>query len=138
MGPLHPFGGSSGESRQPVEGGGAVATYGEDPALSAGDTVAGRPGNRAARIGTMVARDRAIAIAFVTLLWLLIAFVLITMTEVTAQRGGQVVLIIAALVQVVFVTGAVVSLVKHASTERDRIYGPDLDHLDANRAAKGR
>jgi hypothetical protein len=86
----------------------------------------------------MVARDRAIAIAFVTLLWLLIIFVLVTMTEVTAQRGGQVVLIAAALVQVVFITGAVVSLVTHASSERDRIYGPDLDHLDANRAARGR
>lgn len=84
----------------------------------------------------MVARDRAIAIAFVALLWLLVIFVLTTMGDVIAQRGGEVVLVVSAVVQVVLVTAAVVSLVGHASRERGRIYGPDLDTLEANRAAR--
>jgi hypothetical protein len=109
--------------------------HAEDSTLTALDD---RSGDRARRIGTMVARDRAIAIAFVALLWLLISFVLATMGDVIGQRGGEIVLVAAALVQVVLITGAVVSLVRHASGERDRIYGPDVDHLDANRAARGR
>jgi len=92
--------------------------------------------NRA--IASMVTKDRGIAIAFVALLWLLIAFVLLTLGDIIDTAGVRAVLIVAALVQVVLVTGGVASLIRHNSRERLRIYGPDLDHSDFNRAAKRR
>ncbi len=33
-------------------------------------------------------------------------------------------------------TAGVLSLIRHNDAERDRIYGPDLDHSDYNRADK--
>ena len=92
--------------------------------------------NRA--IASMVAKDRLIAIGFVGLLWLLIAFVLLTLGDIIDTAGVRIVLVVAALVQIVLVTGGVVSLIRHNSDERVRIYGPDLDHSDFNRAARRR
>ena len=87
-------------------------------------------------IASMVSKDRLIALGFVALLWLLIAFVLLTMGDVIAADGVRTVLIVAAAIQVILVTGGVISLIRHADRERDRIYGPDLDHSDYNRAAR--
>ncbi len=87
-------------------------------------------------IASMVSKDRLIATAFVVLLWISIAFVLLTMGDVIATDGVRNVLIVAALIQVVLVTAGVVSLIRGADRERDRIYGPDLDHSDYNRAAR--
>lgn len=92
--------------------------------------------NRDRAIASMVQRDRLIAIAFVVLLWLLIAFVLFTLGDIIGTDGVREVLIVSALIQVVLVTGGVISLCRHASSERARIYGPDLDHSDFNRAAR--
>jgi hypothetical protein len=103
--------------------GGAVARTGDD---------------RDRAIASMVQRDRLIATVFVVLLWLLIAFVLLTLGDIIETDGVRYVLIVAALIQIVLVTGGVVSLCRHASQERARIYGPDLDHSDFNRAAKRR
>lgn len=89
-------------------------------------------------IATMVQRDRLIAIGFVVLLWLLIAFVLFTLGDIIETDGVRNVLIASGLIQIILVTGGVMSLVRHASSERERIYGPDLDHSDFNRAARGR
>ncbi len=101
---------------------------------------AGAPARTAADrervIASMVSKDRLIAIGFVALLWLLIAFVLLTMGDVIATDGVRTVLIVAALIQVVLVTAGVGSLIRHNDRERDRIYGPDLDHSDFNRAAR--
>ncbi len=87
-------------------------------------------------IASMVSKDRLIALGFVALLWLSIAFVLLTMSDVIATNGVRTVLIVAAVIQVVLVTGGVLALIRHNDSERDRIYGPDLDHSDYNRAAK--
>ena len=87
-------------------------------------------------IASMVSKDRLIALGFVVLLWVSIAFVLLTMGDVIATDGVRTVLIVAALIQVVLVTGGVMSLIRHADAERERIYGPDLDHSDHNRAAR--
>ena len=89
-------------------------------------------------IASMVSKDRLIALGFVALLWISIAFVLLTMGDVIAADGVRTVLIVAALIQVVLVTAGVMSLIRRADTERRRIYGPDLDHSDYNRAAKKR
>ncbi len=87
-------------------------------------------------IASMLSKDRLIAVGFVALLWLSIAFVLLTMGDIIAADGVRTVLIIAGLIQIVLVTGGVLSLIRHNDRERDRIYGPDLDHSDFNRAAK--
>ena len=101
---------------------------------------AGAPARTAADrdrvIASMVSKDRLIALGFVALLWLSIAFVLLTMGDIIAADNVRTVLIVAALIQVVLVTAGVMSLIRRADTERDRIYGPDLDHTDYNRAAK--
>ena len=101
---------------------------------------AGAPARTAADrervIASMVSKDRLIALGFVALLWLLIAFVLLTMGEVIATDGVRTVLIVAGLIQIVLVTAGVMSLIRRADRERERIYGPDLDHSDYNRAAK--
>ena len=89
-------------------------------------------------IASMLSKDRLIALAFVALLWLSIGFVLLTMGDIIAADNVRTVLIVAALVQVVLVTAGVLSLIRHNDAERDRIYGPDLDHSDYNRAAKQR
>ncbi len=101
---------------------------------------AGAPARAAADrdrvIASMVSKDRLIALGFVALLWILIAFVLLTMGDIIAADGVRTVLIVAALIQVTLVTGGVVSLIRHNDAERGRIYGPDLDHSDYNRAAR--
>ena len=88
-------------------------------------------------IASMVSKDRLIAVGFVALLWLSIAFVLLAMGDIIATDGVRTVLIISGLIQIVLVTAGVMSLIRHADRERERIYGPDLDHSDHNRAAKG-
>ena len=93
-------------------------------------------GDRQSAIASMVAKDRMIALGFVALLWLLIAFVLLTMGDIIDTAGVRTVLIVSGLIQIVLVTGGVVSLIRHADSERERIYGPDLDHSDYNRAVK--
>ena len=87
-------------------------------------------------IASMFSKDRLIALGFVALLWLSIAFVLLTMGDVISADGVRTVLMVAGLIQVVLVTGGVVSLIRHNDRERERIYGPDLDQSDYNRAAR--
>ena len=87
-------------------------------------------------IASMVSKDRLIALGFVVLLWISIAFVLLTMGDVISADGVRTVLIVAALIQVVLVTAGVMSLIRRADRERERIYGPDLDHSDYNRAVR--
>lgn len=87
-------------------------------------------------IASMVSKDRLIALGFVALLWISIAFVLLTMGDVIATDGVRTLLIVAAVIQVVLVTGGVMSLIRHADDNRERIYGPDLDHSDYNREAR--
>ena len=101
---------------------------------------AGAPARTAADrdrvIASMVSKDRLIALGFVALLWISIAYVLLTMGDIIAADGVRIVLIVAAIIQLVLVTGGVMSLVRRADRERERIYGPDLDHSDYNRTAK--
>lgn len=101
---------------------------------------AGAPARTAADrdrvIASMVSKDRLIAVGFVALLWLSIAFVLLTMGDIIAADNVRTVLIVAALIQVVLVTAGVMSLIRRADLERERIYGPDLDHSDYNRAVR--
>ncbi len=87
-------------------------------------------------IASMVSKDRLIAVGFVALLWLSIAYVLLTMGDIIATDGVRIVLIVAGLIQIVLVTAGVMSLIRRADRERERIYGPDLDHSDHNRAAR--
>jgi len=101
---------------------------------------AGAPARTAADrdrvIASMVSKDRLIALGFVALLWLSISFVLLTMGDIIAADNVRTVLIVAALIQVVLVTAGVLSLIRRADRERERIYGPDLDHSDYNRAVR--
>ncbi len=128
-------------SRDVVGGGGALrASIGEGRRCMSARGDAAAPARTAADrdrvIASMVSKDRLIAVGFVALLWLSIAYVLLTMGDIIATDGVRIVLIVAGLIQIVLVTAGVMSLIRRADRERERIYGPDLDHSDFNRAAR--
>ena len=85
------------------------------------------------RIDAMFARDRAAATAFVLVLWIVIGFVFFEMTDLAGPAITTVLLIGGGLV-VLFNTVSITAMVRHYRKEKDRIYGIDIEHLDAIRA----
>jgi len=85
------------------------------------------------RIDAMLARDTAAAAAFVLVLWIVIGFVFFEMTGLAGPAITTVLLVGGALV-VLFNTVSMTAMVRHYRAEKDRIYGLDIEHLDAMRA----
>jgi hypothetical protein len=87
------------------------------------------------RIDAMFARDKAAASVFVLVLWIVIGFVYF---DISRQAGGAVstVLFLAGGLVVLFNTASIVAMIRHYHEEKDRIYGLDIEHLDAIDAVK--
>lgn len=88
------------------------------------------------RIDKMHGRDRLGALAFVVVLWVVVAFTLFTLWPVIADGTIRMILLIAAAVLLVFNTAAIVAMLRHYASDKHFIYGLDLKHLDEMRRAK--
>ena len=85
------------------------------------------------RIERMFFRDRLAAGAFVIALWLVIGFVFLQMRPLAGTAISAVLFLAAGLVAV-FNTASITAMIRHYRHEKARIYGLDIEHLDAMRA----
>jgi hypothetical protein len=83
----------------------------------------------------MFARDTASAAAFVVALWIAIGFVFVEISRLAGPAVSAVLLVAGSLV-VLFNTASIAAMIRHHRHEKDRIYGLDLEHLDAMQAVK--
>ena len=87
------------------------------------------------RIDAMFARDKAAASGFVLVLWIVIGFVYFQISGLAGRTAATVLLIAGGLV-VLFNTASIAAMISHYDDEKHRIYGLDIEHLDAMAAAK--
>lgn len=88
------------------------------------------------RIEKMYRGDCLGAWTFVLVLWCVVLFVLFAVWQVVPHQEIRNVLAVAAGAVLLFNTAAIGAMVKHYAEDKDFIYGLDIQHLDANRAAK--
>lgn len=88
------------------------------------------------RMHEMYLRDCFMAWVDVVLLWGVVLFVLVAILGIVQDPTIRLVLCGASLALVVFNTASVSAMTKHFKEDKDFIYGLDIKHLDANRAAK--
>ena len=89
------------------------------------------------RIDQMLKGDRLGASIFVVCLWLVVLFVLVMVWQVVPDTAIRATLLIAAGVLLLFNTAAIVAMLRHYEEDKAFIYGLDIRHLDAARAAQG-
>lgn len=89
------------------------------------------------RIDAMLKGDRLGAGIFVVCLWLVVLFVLAMVWQVEPDSTVRLTLIISAGVLLLFNTAAIVAMLRHYEEDKAFIYGLDIRHLDAARAAQG-
>ncbi|MCX7190134.1 MAG: hypothetical protein NTU92_07175 [Methylotenera sp.] len=88
------------------------------------------------RMNDMYLRDCLMAWFDVLLLWAAVIFVLIAILGIVTDSNIRLVLYVSSFMLMLFNTASVYSMTKHFSEDKDFIYGLDLKHFDANRAAK--
>ncbi len=88
------------------------------------------------RMNDMYQRDCLMAWFDVGLLWAAVIFVLIAILGIVQEPNIRLVLYVASFMLMLFNTASVFAMTKHFKEDKDYIYGLDLKHLDANRAAK--
>jgi len=92
--------------------------------------------NENKRMHDMYLRDCFLAWFDVALLWAVVIFVLIAILGIVTDPNIRLVLYASSVLLVLFNTASVFAMTKHFKEDKDYIYGLDLKHLDANRAAK--
>lgn len=88
------------------------------------------------RIDTMLKRDVAVGVFFAAAMWLSLLFVFVVTARVVEDRGVVLVLLGSALALGVFNTLSLMSLISRYRNERQHVYGEDIAHLDAIKAAQ--
>ena len=88
------------------------------------------------RINEMYQRDFILAWFDVALLWATVIFVLIAILGVAEDFNIRLVLIVSSAILLIFNTASVYAMTSHLKEDKDYIYGLDIQHLDANQAAK--
>lgn len=88
------------------------------------------------RMNDMYLRDCLMAWFDVGLLWAAVIFVLVAILSIVQEPSIRLVLYVASFMLMLFNTASVFAMTKHFKEDKDYIYGLDLKHLDANRAAK--
>ncbi len=88
------------------------------------------------RMNDMYQRDCWLAWFDVALLWATVIFVLLAILGIVEDSNIRLVLYISSAVLLVFNTASVFAMTKHLREDKDFIYGLDIQHLDANLAAK--
>jgi archaellum biogenesis protein FlaJ (TadC family) len=88
------------------------------------------------RMDDMYQRDCWLAWFDVVLLWATVLFVLFAILNIVQDQNIRLVLYAASFVLLIFNTASVYAMTKHLKEDKDYIYGLDIQHLDANLAAK--
>jgi hypothetical protein len=88
------------------------------------------------RMNDMYLRDCLMAWFDVVLLWGAVIFVLIAILGIVQDSNIRLMLYISSFLLMLFNTASVFAMTKHFREDKAFIYGLDLKHLDANRAAK--
>lgn len=88
------------------------------------------------RMHDMYLRDCFMAWFDVALLWAVVIFVLTAILGIVTDPNIRLVLYVSSFMLMLFNTASVYAMTKHFKEDKDYIYGLDLKHLDANRAAK--
>lgn len=90
------------------------------------------------RMNDMYVRDCLMAWFDVALLWVAVIFVLIAILGIVQDPNIRFVLYVASFMLMLFNTASVFAMTKHFKEDKAFIYGLDIKHLDANRAAARR
>ncbi|MCC0016469.1 MAG: hypothetical protein H6878_09380 [Rhodobiaceae bacterium] len=93
-------------------------------------------GANSERIESMYRSDRLGAWTFVAVLWVTVLFVLVMIWQVVDDGTIRAVLAVAAGALLLFNTASIGAMVKHYEEDKEFIYGLDIHHLDAARAAR--
>jgi hypothetical protein len=88
------------------------------------------------RMNAMYLRDCLMAWFDVALLWAAVIFVLVAILGIVQDPNIRLVLYVASFLLMLFNTASVFAMTKHFKEDKDFIYGLDIKHFDANRAAK--
>ena len=88
------------------------------------------------RMNDMFQRDCWLAWFDVVLLWATVLFVLVAILSIVEDSNIRLVLYISSFVLLIFNTASVFAMTKHLKEDKNYIYGLDIQHLDANLAAK--
>ena len=88
------------------------------------------------RIDSMLRRDIAVGVFFASAMWLTLLFVFLVTARVVEDRAVMLVMLAAALVLGIFNTLSLLSLIRRYRNERQHVYGEDITHLDAIKAAQ--
>lgn len=89
------------------------------------------------RIHKMYLQDCVMAWVDVVLLWFSVLFVLYFILDIVQDPSIRLVMYISSFALLVFNTASVSAMTKHLNEDKQFIYGLDIQHLDANSAAKG-
>jgi len=87
------------------------------------------------RMNDMYVRDCLMAWFDVALLWAAVIFVLIAILGIVQDQNIRLVLYVSSLILMLFNTASVFAMTNHFKEDKEFIYGLDIHHLDANRAA---
>lgn len=90
------------------------------------------------RMNDMYLRDCLMAWFDVALLWAAVIFVLIAILGIVKDENIRLVLYVSSFLLMLFNAASVSAMTRHFKEDKDFIYGLDIKHLDANRAAKAR
>lgn len=88
------------------------------------------------RIDRMFKQDCMMAWVDVLLLWVAVFFVLYFILQIVQDPSIRLVMYISSFALIIFNTASVSAMHKHLSDDKQFIYGLDIKHLDANKAAK--
>lgn len=90
------------------------------------------------RIQRMFMQDCLMAWLDVLLLWLAVGFVLVGILSIVEDPAIRMVMYVSSGLLVLFNTASVAAMTSHYAEDKDFIYGLDIKHLDANKAAANR
>ncbi len=90
------------------------------------------------RMNDMYLRDCLMAWFDVALLWAAVIFVLVAILGIVKDENIRLVLYVSSFLLMLFNAVSVSAMTRHFKEDKDFIYGLDIKHLDANRAAKAR
>jgi membrane protein YdbS with pleckstrin-like domain len=88
------------------------------------------------RIAVLARRDRALAITFTLLMWLVLAFLFVTASAVAPHPSIVVALAVSTLLLGLFNTASVLAMLRRYAESREEIYRPDVLRLDLMRAQR--
>ena len=89
-----------------------------------------------ARINHLLRRDRILAVAFVVVMWVVLAFVCAFAMTTSPSPGVSVALVVAAVLLGGFNTASVLAMIRRYRLSQEAVYGPDIEFADRLRAMR--